>query len=64
MLLLADLHVVALWLFLIFWTAEGSCEDIDENDEDHHDPNADIYAEKNDCNILLSESITYFFLLV
>ena len=45
MLLLA-LHVVALGLFLIFWTAEGSCEDIDENDENHHDPNADVYTEQ------------------
>ena len=38
----SGVHDEAVGIFLIFWTDEGSREDIDENDEDHHDSNADV----------------------
>ena len=37
---------MTLKFFMILWTAECCCEDIDENYQDHHDANADVYTEK------------------
>ena len=56
---------MTLKLFMILWTAECCCEDIDENDQDHHDANADVYTEKEqssnffqkDCIDLLFGSV-------
>ena len=37
---------LGIWLVLVLWPAECCCENIDENYEDHHDTNADVYAEE------------------
>ena len=41
---------------MILWAAECCCEDIDENDQDHHDANADVYTEEEQI-LFLSERL-------
>ena len=48
---------------MILWTAECCCEDIDEDDQDHHDANADVDTEKKQSsNFFQKDFIGFYFL--
>ena len=54
---------MTLKLFMILWTAECCCEDIDEDDQDHHDADADVYTEKEQSsNFFQKDFIVFYFL--
>ena len=37
---------ISYFLCQFLWPAECCCDNIDENDENHHDTNADVYADE------------------
>ena len=51
---------------MILWTAERCCEDIDEDDQDHHDADADVYTEKEQSSNFFQKGFigSYFLRLV